>query len=155
MSEFTYAETCRNILFAAKPMLSAFVSTALEDLQLSENDEACTEGREPRDAGTIYELNEETFAKLAAMCEAFETAMPRSIAAALELKPKGEGFEYARQPLTHERLGALLWLGVTGSGVTFTDDGCAVCLVAMAEYARGIYCEGLDFGDEGEIYLIS
>ena len=155
MSEFTYAETCRNILFAAKPMLADFVSTALQDLQYSENDKACTEGREARDSGTIYDLDAGTFGKLAAMCDAFEEKMPRSIAAALELEPQGEGFEYAREPITYERLGSTLWLAITGSGVTFTDDGCAVCLVAMAEYARTIYCEGLDFGDEGEIYLIS
>jgi hypothetical protein len=153
MSQFTYDETCRNILFAANPILASFVSCALQDLQLTENDEACTDGREARDSGTIYELNAETFGKLAAICDRFADEMRCSIAAALALEPKGEGYEYAREPLTESKLGSTLWLAVTGSGVTFTDDGQAIALVAMAEWANVNSCEGLYFGDDGKPYF--
>ncbi len=134
-------------------IVSDFVATALQDAQLREADEACSEDREARDTGTIYTLRRETFDKLRNIVKRFEDEMPQSIEAALELEPKGEGYEYAKQPLTRSRIGSTLWLAVTGSGVTFTDDGCAVSLVAMAEWARANHSEGLYLGDDGELYL--
>ncbi len=148
-------ETARKLQFLRNPLLMDFVATALQDLQLSEADQACEDEREPHDSGTVYELNEQTFAKLMAICDRFLSDMPASIDAALKLQPQGDGYEYARNPMTLERIGSTLWLAVTGSGVTFTDDGCAICLAAMAEWASANHIEGLQFGDNGEIYSIS
>lgn len=137
------SESDRNGYFAASPMLEHFIGTGLQDLQLSENDEACTDGREPRDSGTIYELRDETFLRCVAMVSHFADECKFHIARALEAGT------------TADRLGSTLWLAVVGSGVTFTDDGDAPHLEAMANYARKVYCEGFYFGDDGDVYLIA
>ena len=143
----------RKAILNASPMLADFVSCALQDLGLSEQDEAFTDERDARDSGTIYRLQDETFDALRLIASRFERECGELIDAALALDPKGVGFEYARKPMSLERIGSTLWLAVTGSGVTFTDDGNAACLEQMATWARANSVESLYFGDDGEVYL--
>lgn len=152
-------EAERKAAFKAEPLLSDFVATALQDLQLSESDEACTDEREARDSGTIYTLEGDTFARLSEIVSRFRAECGEHIAAALELEPGEDGLRYRTGPrsgcsITESELGATLWLAVTGSGVTFTDDGDAPCLQAMADWARSQHCEGLYFGDAGTVHVI-
>lgn len=146
-------EAERRDIFRADSLLEDFVSTALQDLQLSESDEACGEEREARDSGTIYTLDARTFDSMRRTVEAFRADCGPHIDAALDLEPGTTGREYGMGELTDERIGSTLWLAVTGTGVTFTDDGDAPCLVAMADWARSHHVEGLYFGDNGGVYL--
>jgi hypothetical protein len=146
-------ENERNAAFRACPILCGYVSTALQDLQLSEADEACTESREPRDSGTIYTLPDSEFAKARTYCEQFAAEHAADIAAAQELEPGEPGLQYTtHRYMTAERIGSTLYLARVGSGVTFTDDGDAPCLQALAEAARAEHKESPYFGDDGRVY---
>jgi hypothetical protein len=148
-------EADRNTYFAAYPTLSNFIATGLQDAQLTENDEACSDEREARDSSTIYTLQDSAFCKCVAIVTRFERECAQAIAEAMELSPEGEGFEYARDYMTAERIGSTLWLAITGSGVGFLDDGNAPCLVRLDQWATEQYCEGFYFDDDGEMYLIA
>lgn len=149
-------EVNRRSLFHADPILADFVSCAIQDAGLREQDEACTDGRKPNDSGTIYTLQLDTFNALRGICDKFHSECQTHIDAALELEPGSDGLRYARNGngMTLERIGSTLWLAITGSGVTFTDDGDAPCLQAMADWARSNSRECLYFGDDAELYLI-
>lgn len=149
-------EEQRNRDFRACPILSAYVSTLLEDLQHSESDEACTEGREPRDSGTIYTLPDSEFAKCKASCERFAAENAADIEAAQELEPGEPGLQYTtHRYMTADRIGSTFYMARVGHGVTFTDDGDAPCLQRLAEAARNFgYMEGAYFGDDGRVYLM-
>ncbi|WLJ71171.1 hypothetical protein [Sphingomonas phage Carli] len=146
-------EAERKAIYRADSMLESFIGCALQDLQLSESDEACTDEREARDSGTIYTLDARTFESLRSVVEAFRVACGPHIESALELEPGEDGLQYGRDYMTHDRIGSTLWLAVTGTGVTFTDDGDAPALVAMADWSRSQHCEGLYFGDAGGVHL--
>lgn len=145
--------------FRADSMLEDFVSTALQDAQLTEDDAACSEEREARDSGTVYTLNRWAFDSLREIVSRFRRECGEHIAAALELEPGEPGLQWrtsgsrAGQQITDDELGSTLWLAVTGSGVTFTDDGDAPCLEAMADWASHNRIESLYFGDNGSLYL--
>lgn len=148
-------ELLRNAEFARNPMLQDFIGCALQDLQYRENDEACTEGRTARDSGTIYEIEGITFVRLTALCDRFAVECAEHIQAALDMEAGDFEYRRGKGAMSHDELGSTLWLAITGSGVTFTDDGNAPCLEAMAEWARNVYCEGLQFGDDESIYLLA
>ena len=152
-------ESYRKGLFKACPGFSDFVAVALQDLQLSENDEACTEEREARDSGTIYEstLTGEAFEQLRQIYTAFRRDNAAHIEALTNAHPGDSGFEYLKRPerLTNGGLGSTFWLALVGHGVSFTDDGSHPSLEALDEYARPIYCEGLYFGDDSRVYLMA
>jgi hypothetical protein len=148
-------EEKRNRAFRACPILSAYVSTLLQDLQLSEGEEACTEGREPRDSGTVYTLPDSEFEKCKQLCESFMAEHAADIEAATELEPGQPGLQYtASRYMNHERIGSTLYLAAVGHGVTFTDDGNAPCLERLANAARALRWESPYFGDDGRLYLI-
>lgn len=151
-------ESYRKGLFKACPGFSDFVAVALQDLQLSENEEACTEEREARDSGSIYEstLTGEAFEQLRQIYTAFRRENAAHIEALTNAQPGDSGFEYLKRPerLTNEGLGSTFWLALTGTGVTFTDDGSHPSLEALSEYAAALYCEGLYFGDSGRVHVI-
>jgi hypothetical protein len=148
-------ETERNAAFRACPILRDYVSTMLQDLQLSEADEACTEGREALDAGTIYTLGDDEFNACRRSCERFMSENAEAIAQALELEPGEEGLEYGRDYIGHDRIGSTFYLTRVGHGVAATDDGNAPCLKSLADAARSFgYMEGAYFGDDGRVYLM-
>lgn len=150
----TEIEATRKALFLAHPGFSDYLATMLQDLQFSESDEACTEGREARDSGTIYTLPATTFDRSLEDWQRFASECVWHINAALKLEPGEPGLQWTRDRyMTAERIGLTLWLARVGSGVTFTDDGDAPCLVEMAEWARRNSIEGPYFGDDGSVYL--
>lgn len=152
-------ESYRKGIFKACPGFSDFVAVALQDLQYSENDEACTDERDARDSGTIYDsiLTGEAFEHMRQIYTAFRRDNAAHIETLTNAHPGDSGFEYLKRPerLTDEGLGSTFWLALVGSGVTFTDDGSHPALEALAEYARPLYCEGLYFGDSGHVHLIA
>jgi hypothetical protein len=97
----------RRAIFTACPMVEGFLSTALEDLQLRENEEAIVEDREARDCGTIYTCPDATFLRAKAECEAFAKAAGPTMAM----------IDYADA----ERLGSDLYMERAGHGVGFQD----------------------------------
>jgi hypothetical protein len=150
----TEQEIARKADFKACPILADYISTALQDWQFSENDEACSEGREARDCRTIYTLYEETYQRMKADCESFVLANAEHIDAALELVPGEDGLRYGKNYMTLERIGYYFWMSRVGHGVDFTDDVDAPYLVAMSTYCREHPAESLYMGDDGEMYLI-
>jgi len=150
----TTIERQREADFRRLPILRDYVATMLEDLQFTEADEACGEGREERDTGTIYTLPGETFARCLADVERFASECAADIEAAQELVPGEEGLRYAHgRYMDSDRIGSTLWLARAGSGVTFTDDGNAPCLERLAEWARANSIESPYFGDDGKVYF--
>lgn len=146
-------ETVRRDAFKRSPILESFLATALQDLQYSEADEACTEERDARDSGTIYDCPDATFATARAMVARFESECAQAIAAAGELEPGVEGFNYARHYMTPDRIGSRLYLSCVGSGVGFLDDGNADCLETMEAWARANRIESPYFGDDDKAYF--
>jgi hypothetical protein len=150
---FILTEEERKAAFRACPILESYIATALEDLQLSEADEACTESREARDSGTVYTLPAPEFEKAKAICERFAAEHAADIEAAGELVPGEPGLQYTtHRYMTADRIGSTLYLARVGSGVTFTDDGDAPALQRMAEAARAEHAESPYFGDDGGVY---
>ncbi len=142
----------RRAAFNACPILADYLATALQDLQYSEMDAACTEERDERDTGTVYNCPDETFTKAKIHCQTFMRDCASHIEAALELEPGEAGFRYGQDWLSWPHIGATFYLATVGSGVTFTDNGDAPCLEAMAQYARKNWGEGLYLGDDGKAY---
>lgn len=147
-------ERRRKLAFAACPILESYVATILEDLQHSESDEACTEGREPRDSGTVYTLPDSEFEKCRASCERFAAENAETIAEALELEPG----RYGRgNYMTADRIGYYFYMMRVGHGVSFSDDytpGTPACIARLCDAARNFgYMESAYFGDDGRVYL--
>lgn len=155
MSGLTEAERVREAAFKACPILRDYLATMLQDCQLTEGEEACTEEREERDAGTIYSVPDSLFERAKADCESFYSDNREAIEEALELVPGEDGLRYANgRYMTAERIGSTLYLASVGTGVTFTDDGDAPCLQRLAEAARKLNRESPYFGDDGQLYAI-
>jgi len=146
-------EAARKADFKACPILADFVATMLQDLQYSEIDEACEEEREEGDTGTIYTLDDETYQRCKAYCEAFMTANAADIESALDLEPGSEGLRYTSNGLSYERIGSTLYMLSVGHGVSFTDDGNADCLERLNDATRA---NRLEFGfdhESGKVWM--
>ena len=148
-------ETDRNADFRAYPGFSDYLACMLQDLQYREMDESCTDEREERDSGTIYTLTDDTYQAMFDTYRDFSDQCRDAIAQAVNLVPGEDGLRYASDRyMTHERIGSTLWLAQCGSGVGFTDDGDAPCLVTLDAWACS---DGLPrdvfFGDDGKVYL--
>ena len=153
----TTIEESRRADFRACPILEDYLATMLQDLQLSEADEACTEGREERDTGTIYTLPEEAYQASRRDVVAFYAANRADIEAAGELVPGEEGLRYGRHYMTPERVGSTLWLARSGSGVSFVDDatpGEPGCLSRLDAAAAGMTRAEPYLGDDGRVYIV-
>ncbi|WP_425962621.1 hypothetical protein [Rhizobium nepotum] len=98
-------------LLNPETVFAAFWATALEDAQLSENDIACTEGREPHDFSG--EPNADYLARYHGACEAV-CAAAEPILATLDLNqfPRGQG-----ESSLSEVFGSDLYLTAAGHGV--------------------------------------
>ena len=148
-------EAARNAAFKACPILKDYLATALQDLQLSEADEACLEEREERDSGTVYDCPDSVFQWAQTYCERFMVEQSGNIEAVLQAEAGSEGFEWCRDNparLTHDGIGSTLYLASVGHGVGFTDDGRAPCLEALDDWASANNRDSLYFGDDGKVY---
>jgi hypothetical protein len=153
------AESCesteaqRKADFKACPILADYLATMLQDLDYREADEACEEGREARDSGTIYTLCEKTYQKHKAYCEGFYRENLADIEAATELVPGEDGLQYTKDRyMTPERIGSTLYMVQVGHGVGFCDDGDADCLQRLDAAAKELPHFDWYFGDDGEVY---
>lgn len=143
----------RNAVFQASPMVRGFLATLLEDLQHSESDEACTEGREARDTGTIYTCPDSTFRAVVADCESFVAALARdghgrnALDLALDYAPNGYSLEQA---------GSDLYLERAGHGAGFRDRGlgrAGAWLSDGVDSAFGVANLEAYLGDDGQAYI--
>lgn len=151
----TEIEQQRKADFKACPILQDYIATMLQDLQLSENDDACTENREPRDTGTIYTLPDETYQKCKADCVAFYNANSEAIDQAIDLEPGEPGLQYARgNYMTLERIAHYFYMVRVGHGVNFTDDGDHWSLEHLALAAHRFNHFDVYFGDDGRVYNV-
>lgn len=149
----TEQELKREEDFRACPILRSYIATMLEDLQLSENEEAFSEGRDPRDSGTIYTLQDSEYEKCKRTCVEFYAANKADIDEAEGLVPGEEGLEYTKDRyMTADRIGSTLYLLQVGHGVAFTDDGRAPCLERLNGATRALRSFDAYFGDDGEVY---
>lgn len=93
-------------------MVQSFLGVLLEDLQMSENEEACNEEREARDCGTIWTAPESTVSYAIEACRNFESAIHRDneLVAAVEMNA--------------DQAGSDLYMVMRGHGVGFADRDC-------------------------------
>jgi hypothetical protein len=129
--------------FRDLPGFKEFVGTMLEDAQLSEADEACTEEREERDCGTIYTLPQETYDTMRAKWILFTGVAGRLLAEA--------GDDYSM-----EQAGSDLWMTWAGHGVGFRDRDLGATgeqLDLAAVKVLGVYNPSPMLGDAGKVYL--
>ena len=132
-------ESERKAAFRAIPILSEYLATALQDLQFSEMDEACSDSREERDTGTIYDCPPETFQRALVDCAIFSGAMQRHI-------------EAAQEWFTVDQIGYYFYMVRVGHGVSFTDDFDNPATQGLEKAASAMRSEGLYFGDNGLVY---
>lgn len=151
----TAQERERRAAFKACPILEDYLSTALQDAQHHESDEACEDEREERDTGTIYTVSDDVLQWARSYCDRFLSECIEHINAVRFAHPDDDGFEYLSNPerLTYAGIGSTLYLASVGHGVTFTDDGNHPALEAMSQWVSSNgNGEGLYFGDDGEVY---
>lgn len=150
----TEQELSREKDFRACPILRSYIATMLQDLQLSELDEACEEEREPRNSGTIYTLPDSEYEKCKADCVQFYTENLDDISEAGDLVPGEDGLKYTQDRyMTEERVGSTFYLLRVGHGIAFTDDGNAPCLERLNEATRAFGGFDTYFGDDGNVYI--
>ncbi len=148
----TDSEAKRRADFADCPILESYLATMLEDMQFSENDEACSEGREAADTGTIYTLPDAEYETCKAACVKFYTENKADIDEADELIPGEPGLQYTQaRYMDAGRVGSTFYLLRVGHGIAFTDDGDAPCLERLNEATRAMRSEANFFG--GGFYI--
>lgn len=129
-------ETARRADFRACPILASYLSTMLQDLQHTESDESCTEGRDERDSGTIYTLPEETYQTCKAQVMLWYDANRADI---------------DECGLSDDMIGSTLYLSSVGHGVSFTDRG-ADDVLDRLEASVPLW-DSAYFGDDGMVYV--
>jgi len=134
----TYSDIYKRDFF-----LQSFVATMLEDMQLAENDEACTEEREPRDVGTIYTIPQATFDRIRADCDLFQRIAADDLTAAFD-----SGTCYGR-----DSAGADFYLTRVGHGAGYWDRG-------LGDIGDRLTAHAVDFrafepyvGDDEQVHL--
>ena len=138
--------TDRAALFARDFFLQSYIATMLEDVQARENDEACSEDREPRDCGTIYTVPDGTFDQMRADAERFQREAANDLTAAHDM-----GVLYGR-----DQAGADFYLTRVGHGVGFWDRGIGEAGERLtARVGHGTAFPSFDpyIGDDGAVYL--
>lgn len=143
----------REAVFKASPMVRGFLATLLEDLQHSESDEACGEGREARDTGTIYDCPDSTFRAVVAECESFVAGLAKDSHGrnALDL-----ALDYAPNGYSLEQAGADLYLERAGHGAGFRDRGigrAGAWLSDTVDSVFGVASLEAYLGDDGRTYI--
>jgi hypothetical protein len=149
----------RKALFASSPMVESFLAVLLQDAQLHENDEACTEEREAYNSGTIYACSDETLAIVVKECERFTAA----IAAHLAAVPDGAlvGLDLTCR-YTLEHIGSDLYLERAGHGAGFRDrriwSDDSDENNAIGETLSGLVTPGgvdFHFDDDGTLFVVA
>lgn len=156
----TTREAQRAAMFAANPMVAGFLSTMLQDAQLTEFDESGTQEREERDTGTIYDCPDATFRAAIAECDAFVAAAEAIMVDGLDVTLGAycrDSFAFIR-----EHIGSDLYLERAGHGAGFCDrDIWAVddrdlnrCIgEALSGCVAGPSLETY-LGDDGALYIV-
>ncbi|WP_141237105.1 hypothetical protein [Sphingopyxis sp. GW247-27LB] len=105
-------------------MVEGFLSTMLQDAQYREADEACSEEREARDTGTIYDCPDATLRAVIAECDQFITA-----ARAVNVTDDVNLATFCNQAWNHVRkqIGSDLYLERAGHGAGFRDRDIWAC----------------------------
>jgi hypothetical protein len=152
------SETEREAAFKACPMARDFLATLLQDAQLSEADEACSDEREARDSGTIYDCPDSTFRAAVADCEAFLAAIRLHLATV----PDGAlaGLDLANR-YTLAQMGSDLYLERAGHGAGFRDrdtwsddsDENRAIGEALSDLVESRSSLESYFGDDGRVYI--
>lgn len=106
-------ELTRNVAMQDCPILRGYLSTALQDTQFRENDDACEEERQPHDVGTIYTVSDDIFQRAYRDCTEFLQAARDAISSHIGIA-EIEGY-------TNEQCGADFWLTRNGHGAGFWD----------------------------------
>jgi hypothetical protein len=143
-------ESERKAIMRANPMVEGFLSTLLEDLQHSESDEACTEDREARDTGTIYDCPDSTFRAAVAECESFVAGLAKDSHGrnGLDL-----ALDYAPNGYTLEAAGSDLYLERAGHGAGFRDRGLGRAGAWLSDGVDSRSSLEAHLGDDGRAYI--
>lgn len=150
------SEQERKAAFAANPMAESFLATLLQDAQLSENDSACVEEREPMDSGTIYDCPDSTFNLAMRECQRFRDAITQAIVTVPDGALAGLDTDCR---YTLEAIGSDLYLERAGHGAGFRDrdiwsddsDECRAIGEALSDLVERGAVESY-FGDDGKLY---
>ena len=136
-------EATRKADFRANPGFADYLATMLQDLQFNEDDEACTEERDARDAGTIYTLPDEAYTASLDDYRAFREAAGDD----------GEAFADSRG---WNAFGSDFWLTRVGHGAGFWDRGegeVGERLSALCGHGTRFATVDPYIGDDGRVYL--
>jgi hypothetical protein len=106
----------------------------------------------PGDA-TVADLSPEALEACVAACISFQKQNAFFLDIAKQLEPGEEIFRYAKEELDDRRLGQLFWYARCGHGVSFLDDGNALCLQELQKAAQAVGNVDSYMGDDGLIYL--
>jgi hypothetical protein len=131
----------------ADPFVFAYLACMLQDLQLSENNDAVGDEREPRDVGATDDITAELLRDAKADCDGYR-AQP---GVAEALAGASQDCRY-----TAEQAGSDFWLTRVGHGAGFWDRGLgAYGDVLTAACGHGTPYGNLDpvIGDDGLVYL--
>jgi len=135
----TATEAYRNLDFKMWSGLSDYIATALQDLQYSENDQACEDGRVALDVGTIYDIPAETFAKLRDDYAAFHTAA-------------GVDRDEWIAQFGAESFGSDFHMTRVGHGVGYWDRDAGELGERLTKLCEAYRSEGPYSGDDGRTY---
>ncbi len=135
-------------LLDTETVFAAFWATALEDAQLSENDNACTEEREPEQFEG--EPNPDYADKYKAACDAI-CAAAEPILATLDLHtfPRRLG-----ESSLSEVFGGDLYLTAAGHGAGFWDGDCGPVGDKLTEIAKAMPCGDLAEHIDGGYFFL-
>lgn len=132
-------EDYRRKEFKRLPGLDAYLSTALQDLQYSENDDACTEEREAQDSGTIYDMPPETFASLRNDYDQF-------------VADAGEDFAEWCDIYGADSFGSNFHLNRSGHGCGYWDRNAGELGDRLSQLSDKAGNRDFYFGDNGKVY---
>ena len=150
------SESDRKAIFRNSPMVVGFLSTMLQDLQLTENDDSVEEDRESRDVGTIYDCPESTLNAVIHECETFLATLKESA------HDRWWRLEHIFQDkYLAEPAGSDLYLERAGHGAGFRDRKCwhenkRVNALIGERLSRAVPSRGSIYayiGDDGKAYI--
>lgn len=127
------------------PILCDYLATALADLQYTEDDESCSDDREARDSGTVYDCPDETFLKALQDCQRFMSDCAAYLASD-DLPNRYRQWDSG--PINGKTIGSDLYLTRAGHGTGFWEYDAA----PLDNWCERNRISGLYFGDNGQAY---